>query len=223
MHLKREAYPPREKASSLHLSILLRGVAAKGGNVLTPPAAWGEDMIVTSHVLRDLRPASTLTYVEVATLSRASLDDVLAGFPRAAAAIRQAAMRVAMQRAVVIVSKYMRQRQVQSASAEEGTGLKAHVALVSAFGGELDGPEEDPTMLLRFITGAGARTIIDGELVEEEAGAAAEQQADHASALREEMADVKQGAQQLKAMMSMLLAQKKLRWDEQKRELVGAG
>ena len=222
MHLKREAMPPREKASSINLSILLRGVAAKSGNVLTPGprAYWGEDMIVSSRALRDLRPASTLTYVEIAMLSRASLDEVLSGFPLAAASIRQAAMKVAMRRAVVVVSKYHHQRKVLSASAAEGKELKAHAALVSAFVGEMDDPEDDPTMLLSFITGAGTRTVVEGEILEEEAAAPAEVDA---NSLREEVADVKQGAQQLKGMMSMLMAKKKLKWDEQKRELVDAG
>lgn len=36
MRLHREGFPPREKVSSVNLNILVRGVAAKAGNILTP-------------------------------------------------------------------------------------------------------------------------------------------------------------------------------------------
>ena len=44
------------------------------------------------------------------SLTRAA-DEVLANFPKSAAIIRQAAMKVAMRRAVVIISEYVRSRQ----------------------------------------------------------------------------------------------------------------
>ena len=62
----------------MKLNILMRGVAAKAGNILTPSSHWGDDVIVSSLALRDLRPASALTYVEVATLAREDIDEVLA-------------------------------------------------------------------------------------------------------------------------------------------------
>ena len=54
----REGYAPREKIPSEKLNIVMRGVAAKAGNILTYGDHWGEDMIVTSAALRDKRPAA---------------------------------------------------------------------------------------------------------------------------------------------------------------------
>jgi len=96
----------------------VRGVAAKAGNILTPAptsasatpntCTWGEDIIVTAAALRDRRPASALTFVEVATLSRQALDEVLAAYPDSRKIIQQAAMKIAMQRAIVVVSEYIK-------------------------------------------------------------------------------------------------------------------
>jgi hypothetical protein len=98
MQLARCVYAPREKVPAIGLNILLRGVAAKAGNILTPISAWGEDVIVTAAPLRDTRTASALTYVEIAYLTREAIDDVLAKFPTAQCLVRKAAMkmRVAM-------------------------------------------------------------------------------------------------------------------------------
>ena len=53
----------------------------QAGNILTYGDSWGEDMIVSSRALRDLRHASALTYVEVGTISREDLEGVLEQFP----------------------------------------------------------------------------------------------------------------------------------------------
>ena len=101
---------------------------------LTVFSSGGEDIIVSASALRDLRPASALTYVEVASLSRDSIDEVLPRFPKSAAIVRQAAMKVAMRRAVVIISEYVRSRQDLRASADEKAANAAHSSLTSAFG-----------------------------------------------------------------------------------------
>ena len=75
--MKREAFAPREKMTSEKLSIVMRGVAAKAGNILTVTMHWGEDMIVSSAALRDGVEASALTYVEIMTLSRDDCFEVL--------------------------------------------------------------------------------------------------------------------------------------------------
>lgn len=106
--LGRAGYAPKEKMPTIKLNILMRGVAAKSGNILTPVATWGEDMIVTAWALRDKRSVSALSFVEVATLSRSDLDAVLESFPEAKRLIQQAAIKIAMQRAVVVVSEYIK-------------------------------------------------------------------------------------------------------------------
>ena len=168
MRLERAGYAPREKISSVKLTILMRGVAAKAGNILTPPAHWGDDMVVSSVSLRDMRHASALTYVEVATLSRDDLDDVLANFPASAAIIRQAAMRVAMKRAVVIISEFVRSRRELQANSDPR--LKQQRQLQNAFGG--GDSSDDPAMILRVLTGGNLKDIVDGQLVEEVGGVA---------------------------------------------------
>jgi hypothetical protein len=93
---------PQVPASSLH--IVMRGVAAKAGSILTQGAHWGEDMIVSAVTLRDLRHASALSYLEVATLERDDLYDCLTSYPVSRQQVREAAMKIALQRAVLVIS-----------------------------------------------------------------------------------------------------------------------
>jgi len=109
MMLKREGFAPRERLQADKLTILMRGVAAKGGMIMTHDATkvqaadttkrganedegrnlpatvklphWGEDIILNSPALRDRKPAAALTYCEVLTLTREELDRVLDGDP----------------------------------------------------------------------------------------------------------------------------------------------
>ena len=167
MKLDRLGFAPREKVPCAKLQILMRGVAAKAGHILTYGSFWGEDIIVTSEALRDLRPASTLTYIEVAGLSRSHMDEVLASFPRSAAHVRQAAMRIAMRRAVIIISEYIRSRQDLTRASGVDVRLKEqHDNLTSAFG-HSSAPSSDSAVILRLITKANLKDIVDGRLVEE--------------------------------------------------------
>ena len=61
---------------------------------LLPPtsAARGEDMIVSSAALRDKRPASALTYVEIVCLTRANLEVELGSYPLSSHHIHVAAV-----------------------------------------------------------------------------------------------------------------------------------
>ena len=54
---------------------------------------------MASLSLQDRRPAAALTYVEVGTLTRDDIYSLLDGRPTSAAEIRQAALKLAMQRA----------------------------------------------------------------------------------------------------------------------------
>ena len=68
---------------------------------------WGEDMIVSSAALRDKRPASCLTYLEIATLARSDLEDALVKFPNSEREIRISALKIAMQRAAQIIADHL--------------------------------------------------------------------------------------------------------------------
>ena len=54
---------------------MAKGIAARGGSILHGLNAdmWGEDIILHAQVLRDKRPGTALTYVEVDALSRDAL------------------------------------------------------------------------------------------------------------------------------------------------------
>jgi len=94
--LQRAVFAPREKVPAIGLNILMRGVAAKSGNILTPITTWGEDVIVTSQALRDSRTASALTFVEIAYLTRDVIYGVVSKYPMSHAIIKNAAMKIAI-------------------------------------------------------------------------------------------------------------------------------
>jgi len=136
--VRRSGYAPKEKVSTAKLSILMRGVAAKAGNILTPVATWGEDMIVTTTALRDRRPVSALTFIEIATLTRTDLDEVLASFPESKKLIQQAAMKIAVQRAVIVISEYMKTSQQSKGAGVAGTSKEpTNVELFEAIQAQL--------------------------------------------------------------------------------------
>lgn len=170
LRMARAGYAPREKIPSDKLNILMRGVAAKAGNILTPPPAkqctWGEDIVVTAPALRDRRPASALTFVEVATLSRIALDEVLESYPDSRKIIQQAAMKIAMQRAIVVVSEYMKMKRT-AVSPGANPSLVATLRARFVIGGEedegLNGAE-----ILSMMTGQALRDP-DADIIEDAA------------------------------------------------------
>lgn len=88
------------------LCIVTRGTGVKGGKPITLKEYWGEDFVVTSPALRDNRPASALTYMEIACLSRSALLESMERFPASAKRIRLAALHLAMIRAPLLISRY---------------------------------------------------------------------------------------------------------------------
>ena len=217
--IDRAGYAPREKVPTLKLNVLMRGVAAKSGNILTYGAHWGEDMIIYSLALRDMRPISALTYIEVATLSRDDLFSVLERFDHSRAHIRQAAMKIAVQRAVVIISEYVRSRRdLQAKLSSDNAKLTSDlVTAVGQASGRM--PDVDPTMILRIITGANLRDIDeDGYLVEEmdekplgsdeKIISLLEKERAENGEMRRELNSVKQDMSELKEMMRTLLERK---------------
>ena len=79
------------------ISIVMRGVAAKAGSILTYGHVWGQDAIVRATTLRDTRIVSALTYVEVAFLTTEDLYKVLEDYPKSARLLQISAMKLAMQ------------------------------------------------------------------------------------------------------------------------------
>jgi len=161
----RACFAPREQISSLRLNILMRGVAAKAGYILTEGSYWGEDIIITSPALRDLRSASALSYVEVATISRADLDEVMEQHPQDCDTLRQGALLLATNRASKIIAEYYRlhaaKRRITPADPSSNSPADGEDLMDEA----LD--SKDPIRILHSITGMNARGIDeDGEIVE---------------------------------------------------------
>ena len=179
--MQREGYAPREKIPSLKLCIVMRGVAAKGGNILTVGDHWGEDMIVSSVALRDTRHASALTYVEVGTIAREDLEELLMQFRQSERAIRQAAMKIAMQRAIVVISEFVRMQQVKASGGFSlATGLGKLAGAINSVqtlnrvsdATHLNDPNSnasDPSVILTMITGGKMKEINeDGSVIEDD-------------------------------------------------------
>jgi len=172
MKVQRAGYAPREKIPVGQLNILVRGVAARSGNILTPIVTWGEDIIVSSHALRDRKGASALTYVEIASLSREDLYEVLEDFPYSAQFVRKAAMKIAMQRAIVVVSEYIKMSKPGFAGAVNAQTA----AIFSAIQARQQGSQQvDGVQIMQMMTGNPIKEVkeLEAEEEAEEAMAAA--------------------------------------------------
>ena len=152
--LARIGYPPKERIDSSNLTIMMRGIAARGGDLLRSGSAWGDDMILTAKVLRDTRPATALTYVETICL-------------------QASAMRLALKRTVILLKAYADSQRMR----ETGASV-AYEMLTSAFGRPQspgkgpEGPEgnapPDLGHIFRTITGSKLRDVDEaGNLVEQ--------------------------------------------------------
>jgi hypothetical protein len=108
--LERAVVGPRDLLSADRLTVIESGRVILRGRILLPSSHFGETMLVTLPVLRDRTPAIALTYVSSVTLSRTALVDVFAAahYPRAAHAVRRAAVRMALCRAVLLLAERLR-------------------------------------------------------------------------------------------------------------------
>ena len=88
IRLRRHAYSPREEVVTRDdLVILLQGIVSRAGTFLPEGSHWG-DVIITSQLLRDTRPATAITFCEVARLSRFDILDVAKRFPDSEAILK---------------------------------------------------------------------------------------------------------------------------------------
>ena len=172
--LTRHGYPPRERMASIDLNIILRGIAARSGELLYGGMCWGVDCILTSGVLRDTRPTTALTYVEVQALSRANLFEVLESYPESAKMVQNAAVRMALKRTVILLKAYADSQHVKASKESEGPGLApnssaAYNMLTAAFQPrESAAVEMDLGQIFRIITGSRLRDLDEnGNLVEQ--------------------------------------------------------
>lgn len=88
------------------LCIVTRGTGVKGGKPITLKEYWGEDFIISSAALRDSRPASALTYMEIVCLSRSDLMASMEMYPASAKHLRIAALHLSLVRAPLLIARY---------------------------------------------------------------------------------------------------------------------
>lgn len=101
VHLVPAVYAPKELVHGDEFSIVVRGVAAKDGRILTQGDTWGDDIILASSEFRRATPARALTYLEVKSMSQDDLGTVLDAFPEEAHRIRKIANRLLLRRAFI--------------------------------------------------------------------------------------------------------------------------
>ena len=112
---EREAFAADEKIQNVdetgesRMCILDQGIASRGGAILTTGASWG-DLLITSQLLRDMRLAKALGYCEVVMLTKSRLEEASTNFPMSAQLIREAGLKLATQRAMIVISMYTRLR-----------------------------------------------------------------------------------------------------------------
>jgi len=112
--IERESFSAKEKIPSGPevLNILMQGVATRGGAIIAVGGSWG-DVIIESPMLRDTREAKALGYCEVAKLPRDALMHTAKGYPKSAKIIREASLKVAVSRAMMVISMYARVHQAK--------------------------------------------------------------------------------------------------------------
>lgn len=107
VRVRRIAYGPQDRIFTEDtLTIITHGMASRGGVLLSVGAFFG-DIIITSQALRDTTRAKALSYCEVARISRADMYEVLVDYPGSQHIIKQAGLRLALARAVTIISVYV--------------------------------------------------------------------------------------------------------------------
>jgi len=99
--LKASAYIAQERVAGGMLYIVHRGLAIKRWRMISRGKVFGEDMILDNKGLIDYSEAVAMTYLEVYTLDRPSLEACCRLFPDCGTRIHAAARRMLIQRLVV--------------------------------------------------------------------------------------------------------------------------
>lgn len=105
------AYGPMEVVTERQLLLVIgRGLLAVNGHFLRRGGIWGLESILleSSHLLDPVQPR-TLSYVIAMGLKRHNLVHLASMFPEVDKRLRQAQVRVAVRRAVVLASRHCRQ------------------------------------------------------------------------------------------------------------------
>lgn len=149
--LTRGAYAPKERIRIRdELNILTQGIASREGAFLSVGSHWG-DIIVSSPFLCDNREAKALGYCEVAVLQRHDFYEVLAAFPEALRDVQAHGLKLAVRRAMNIISMYARMhKEGRAGQGGKNNVLHAMAALHRKSVGKApgSGPDKDDFSLL---------------------------------------------------------------------------
>ena len=99
--LEQKAFIGQERMAGGLLYIVNRGLAIKNWRCVSRGKVWGEDMILDNVSLIDYSEAVAMTYLEVFTLDRPSLDAASKQFPTCGARVTAAARRMLIQRTFI--------------------------------------------------------------------------------------------------------------------------
>jgi CRP-like cAMP-binding protein len=111
-----------------------RGIVARAGKVISTGDYFGTDaLIISIPRLLDMRAIKSLSYVELACITREAEEfyDVLARYPASQAAIRQqASLRLAMRRAMPLVGGVGKKLRIRRTLTKLGEVLKLAAAKI---------------------------------------------------------------------------------------------
>eukprot|EP00930_Biecheleria_cincta_P082927 TRINITY_DN72561_c0_g1_i1.p1 TRINITY_DN72561_c0_g1~~TRINITY_DN72561_c0_g1_i1.p1 ORF type:complete len:690 (-),score=97.02 TRINITY_DN72561_c0_g1_i1:226-2295(-) len=109
-HFHPQMYSPKEFLFSKDsLCVIRKGSAVKRGRILMRDAVIGEDMILTTDILKDSAGSRTLTSCEVMSLTRESLRKVCEKHAGLNQYIRRAQIKLAVRRGFVYIASKLKQ------------------------------------------------------------------------------------------------------------------
>ena len=101
------------------LSIVVQGTVVRGGTPFGIGQCFGEDAILTSNALRDMRLVSALTYCEICCITKEHIHETAQSYPAAARRLRFEALKMAMYRAPQMIAQYVQAKpSVEAAEAK---------------------------------------------------------------------------------------------------------
>jgi len=153
-------FAPAERPAPHHFYVIKNGLVAYGTRMLSAGKMWGEEIVTAS--MDAFFSARCMTYVHVFSISRRALKDVLAGFPESARVIKNAAMKIAMQRAIVVVSAATKALKARQNNPQALAGRTPMMALLEG-GATSNGAQLDVEAVIPLLTGKEVKTIEDLE------------------------------------------------------------
>ncbi|CAD7959669.1 unnamed protein product [Amoebophrya sp. A120] len=107
----------------VRLCVVERGAVGRAGKVMVPGSVWGEDVILADRRLQHVAHTTALTFVQLLSLGKEQLDNILRGYPRERRAIRKIACKLALRRAASLVASYSKKKCLSDVASYQGPRL----------------------------------------------------------------------------------------------------